>query len=98
MLILRLDSLMTLGLNKHPPKYQGRHTAAVNRHSLQGMNQTLVSVAVAMIVPAVAVICVVILERRHVPEEPITPEIVLMIPTLTKSPVLVVTRRRWRWP
>jgi hypothetical protein len=98
MLILRLDSLMTMGLNKEPPKYQGRHTAAVNRHSLQGMNQTLVSVAVAMIVPALALIYVVILERRHVPEEPITPEIVLMIPTLTKSPVLVVTRRRWRWP
>ena len=56
------------------------------------------SVAVAMIVPVVAVIWVVILERRHVQEEPITPEIVLLIPTLTKSPGLVVTRRRWRWP
>jgi hypothetical protein len=61
------------------------------------MNQTLVSAAVAMIVPALAVIYVVILELRHVPEEPITPEIVLMTPTLTKSPVPVVTRRRWRW-
>lgn len=97
MLVLRLDSLMTMGLNKEPPKYQGRHTAAVDRHSLQGMNQTLVSAAVAMIVPALAVIYVVILELRHVPEEPITPEIVLMTPTLTKSPVLVVTRRRWHW-
>jgi hypothetical protein len=60
------------------------------------MNQTFASIAVAMMVPAVAVIYVVILERRYVPEEPITPEIVLMIPTLTKSPVSVVTRRRWR--
>ena len=62
------------------------------------MDTTLVSVAVAMIVPAVAVIWVVILERRCVPEEPIAPEIVLLSPTLTKSPGLVVTRRRWRWP
>ncbi len=61
------------------------------------MNKNLVSVAVAMIVPAVALIYVVILERRQVLEEPITPEIVLMIPTLTKSSVAVVTRRRWRW-
>jgi hypothetical protein len=61
------------------------------------MNQTVVSIAVAMMVPAVAVIYVVILERRQVPQEPITPEIVLMIPTLTKSPVPVVRRRRWRW-
>jgi hypothetical protein len=61
------------------------------------MNQTLVSVTVAMIVPAVAVIYVVILERRQVPEEPITPEIVLMIPTLTKLPVPIVTRRRRHW-
>ena len=60
------------------------------------MNQTFASIAVAMMVPAVAVIYVVILERRHVPEKRITPEIVLMIPTLTKSPVPVVTRR-WRW-
>jgi hypothetical protein len=50
-----------------------------------------------MMVPAVAVIYVVILEQRHVPQEPITPEIVLMIPTLTKLPAPVVTRRRWRW-
>lgn len=50
------------------------------------MNETLVSAAVAMIVPAVALIYVVILERRHVPEEQITPEIVPMTPTLTKSP------------
>ena len=62
------------------------------------MNTALVSVAVAMIVPAVAVIWVVILERRHVQEESITPEIVLLAPTLTKSPGLVVARRRWRWP
>ena len=61
------------------------------------MNQTFASIAVAMMVPAVAVIYVVILERRHVPEERITPQIVLMIPTLTKLPVPVVTRRRWRW-
>jgi hypothetical protein len=61
------------------------------------MNQTFASIAVAMMVPAVAVIYVVILERRHVPEKRTTPEIVLMIPTLTKSPVPVVTRRRWRW-
>jgi hypothetical protein len=98
MLILRVDSLMTMGLNKHAPKYQERHTAAVNKHSLQGMNQTLVSAAVAMMIPAVAVIWVVVLERRHVQEEPITPEIVLMTPTRTILPVLVVTRRRWRWP
>jgi len=62
------------------------------------MNQNFVSIAVAMLIPAVAVIWVVLLERRHVEEEPITPEIVLMTPTLTKSPALVVTRRRWRWP
>jgi hypothetical protein len=55
------------------------------------MNQTFASIAVAMMVPTVAVIYVVSLERRYVPEEPITPEIVLMIPTLTKSPVPVVT-------
>ena len=61
------------------------------------MNQTFASIAVAMMVPAVAVIYVVILERRHVPEKRITPEIELMIPTLTNSPVPVVTRRRWRW-
>jgi hypothetical protein len=60
------------------------------------MNQTFASIAVAMMVPAVAVIYVVILERRQVPEERITSEIVLMIPTLTKLPVPVVTRRRWR--
>jgi hypothetical protein len=62
------------------------------------MDPALESVAVAMIVPAVAVIWVVILERRHVEEEPITPEIVLMTPTLTKLPAAAVTRRRWRWP
>jgi hypothetical protein len=61
------------------------------------VNQTFASIAVAMMVPAVAVIYVVILERRHVPEEPITPEIVLMIPTLIKSPVPVVKPQRWRW-
>jgi hypothetical protein len=61
------------------------------------MNQTFASIAVAMMVPAVAVIYVVILERRHVPEKRITPEIELMIPTLTNSPVPVVTPRRWRW-
>jgi hypothetical protein len=61
------------------------------------MNQKLVTVAVAMMVPAVAVICVVILERKHVLEEPIIAEIVLIIPTLTKSTVPAVTRRRWRW-
>src|ERR1700733_14894790 len=82
--MLRVDSLTAMGLNKHPPKYRGRHTATVNRHRLQGMDPALESVAVAMIVPAVAVIWVVILERRHVEEEPITPEIVLMTPTLTK--------------
>jgi hypothetical protein len=59
------------------------------------MNQALVSIAVAMIVPAVAVIYVVVLERKSVPEEPITPEIVITTPT--KSPVAVGTRRRWRW-
>jgi hypothetical protein len=98
MLILRVDSLITMGLNKHPPKYQERHTAAVNKHSLQGMDPTLVSVAAAMMIPAVAVTWVVILERKQVPEEPITPKIVLMTPTPTKSPGFVVTRRRWRWP
>jgi len=98
MLILRVDSLMAMGLNKHAPKYRGQHTAAVNRHSLQDMDQALVSVAVAMIVPAVAVVWVVILERKHDQEEPSTPEIVLLAPTLTKSPGLVVARRRWRWP
>jgi hypothetical protein len=60
------------------------------------MNQTFASIAVAMMVPAVAVIFVVVQERKSVPEEPITPEIVLMIPIL-KSPVPVVIRRRWRW-
>jgi hypothetical protein len=60
------------------------------------MYQTFASIAVAMMVPAVAVIFVVVQERKSVPEEPIAPEIVLMIPTLTKSPVPVVRRRRWR--
>jgi hypothetical protein len=62
------------------------------------MDPALECVAVAMTVPAVAVIWVVILERRQAPEKPNTPEIVLLAPTLAKSPGLVVTRRRWRWP
>src|SRR6202035_5236626 len=90
MLALSLESLVTMGLNKDHFKYQRRHTAAVNRHSLQGMNQNLVAVAVAMMVPAVAVIYVVILERKYVPEEPITAEIALMIPALSKLPPPVV--------
>jgi hypothetical protein len=57
------------------------------------MNQTLVTIAVAMVVPAVAVIYVVILERKYVPEAPIIAEIVLRIPVLTKLPVPVVCRR-----
>jgi hypothetical protein len=97
MLALSLESLVTMGLNKDHFKYQRRHTAAVNRHSLQGMNQNLVAVAVAMMVPAVAVIYVVILERKYVPEEPITAEIVLMIPALSKLPPPVVKRRRRLW-
>jgi hypothetical protein len=70
------------------------HTVTVNRHNVQGMNQTLISIAAAMVVPAVAVIYVVILERKYIPEEPITPEIVLVIPTFIKLPVPVVKRRR----
>lgn len=70
-------------------------TEGPNRNSLRDMNQALVSIAVAMIVPAVAVIYVVVLERKSVPEEPITPEIVITTPI--ETPVAVVTRRRWRW-
>ena len=62
------------------------------------MNQTFVSLAVAMMVPAVAVIFVVVEERkRAVPEEPTIAEIVLVIPALTNLLVPVVTRRRWFW-
>jgi hypothetical protein len=62
------------------------------------MNQTLVSLAVAMMVPAVAVIFVVVEERKRVvPEEPTIAEIVLVIPALTNLLVPVVTRRRWFW-
>jgi hypothetical protein len=61
------------------------------------MNQNLVSIAVAMMVPAAAVIWVVILERKYVSEEPIIAEIVLMIPTLTKLPEPVVKRQRRFW-
>jgi hypothetical protein len=35
------------------------------------MNQTFASIAVAMMVPAVAVIFVAVQERKSVPEEPI---------------------------
>jgi hypothetical protein len=61
------------------------------------MNQTLVSIGVAMIVPAVAVIYVFVLERKSVPDEPITGEIVLVIPALANLLVPVVTRRRRLW-
>lgn len=77
--------------------YATRHTTAGVRNSLQGVNQTLVVIAVAMMVPAVAVIYVVILERKYVPEEPITAEIVLVIPALTRLAVPLVKRRRWLW-
>ena len=40
------------------------------------MNQTFASIAVAMMVPAVAVIFVVVQERKSVTEKPIAPEIV----------------------
>jgi hypothetical protein len=43
------------------------------------MNQNLVVIAVAMIVPAVAVIWVIILERNYIPEELVAAEIVLTI-------------------
>jgi hypothetical protein len=46
------------------------------------MNQTFVSLAVAMMVPAVAVIFVVVEERKRVPKEPTIAEIVLVIPAL----------------
>jgi hypothetical protein len=45
------------------------------------MNQTVVSIAVAMMVPAIAVIFVVIEERKRVPEEPILAEIVARDPS-----------------
>jgi hypothetical protein len=44
------------------------------------MNQTFASIAVAMMVPAIAVIFVVVQERKNVPEEPTIAEIVLVIP------------------
>jgi hypothetical protein len=61
------------------------------------MNQTFVSIAVAMMVPAVAVIFVVVQERKSVPEEPTIAEIVLVIPALANLLVPVVTQRRWFW-
>jgi hypothetical protein len=61
------------------------------------MNQTFASIAVAMMVPAVAVIFVVVQERKSVPEEPTVAEIVLVIPTLANLLVPVVTRRRRFW-
>ena len=59
------------------------------------MNQTFVSIVVAMMVPAVAAIIVVVEERKSVPKEPTTAEIVLVIPALAKLFVPVVTRRRF---
>jgi hypothetical protein len=61
------------------------------------MNQTFASIAVAMMVPAVAVIFVVVHERKSVPEEPAPAELVLVIPALANLHVPVVTRRRWSW-
>ena len=86
-----------MGINKDAPKYQGRHTVVLDKHSLQGMNQSLVCIAVAMIVPAVAVTYVVILERKYIPEEPVIAELVLIIPPITKLPLPVVKRRRRLW-
>jgi hypothetical protein len=56
------------------------------RSILRGMNRTFASIAVAMTVPAVALICVVIEERRSVlAEDPIIPEVVLFIPALSAA-------------
>jgi hypothetical protein len=50
------------------------------------MNRTFASIAVAMTVPAVALIYVVIAERRSVlAEDPIIPEVVLFIPALSAA-------------
>jgi hypothetical protein len=50
------------------------------------MNRTFASIAIAMTVPAVALIYVVIAERRSVlAEDPIIPEVVLFIPALSAA-------------
>jgi hypothetical protein len=50
------------------------------------MNRTFASIAVAMTVPAVALICVVIEERRStLADDPIIPEVVLFIPALSAA-------------
>jgi hypothetical protein len=56
------------------------------------MNETFISIVVAMIVPAVTVVGVVILERRSVPAEGQTAKIVLVIPLLSELPLPIVTR------
>ncbi len=56
------------------------------------MNETLITIVVAMIVPAVAFIGVVILERRNLPSEGPIAEIVLVIPELPELPMPVLTR------
>jgi hypothetical protein len=60
------------------------HTGPRKRSSVRGMNRTFASIAVAMTVPVVALIFVVIEERRSVlPEDPMIPEVVLIIPALS---------------
>jgi hypothetical protein len=50
------------------------------------MNKTFASIAVAMNVPAVALICVVIAERRSVlTESLVIPQVVLFIPALSAA-------------
>jgi len=58
------------------------------------MNQTFASIAVAMMVPAVAVIFVVVQEWKSVPEKPTGAEIELVIPVHANFLVPVVTHRR----
>jgi hypothetical protein len=56
------------------------------------MNETFISIVVAMIVPAATVIVIIILERRSVPAEVPIAQIVLFIPLVPELPVPVVTR------
>jgi hypothetical protein len=59
------------------------HKRLSNRNSLKVMNETFASIAVAMTVPAVALICVVIAERRSVLVEYPIAEVVPFIPPLS---------------
>jgi hypothetical protein len=73
------DEVICVGSRMHHPL--DVDTGVAGRNSVQDMNQTVVSIAVAMMVPAIAVIFVVIDERKRVPEESPSPAIVARDPS-----------------